>query len=234
MVGINALMYFMGTLMREVGFNAENATYMSMVGGGALFLGTIPAIFTMERFGRRFWAMLMLPGFFIGLILMGCSDLVDPATDPVATQGLYLTGLVLYMLFYGPYACLTWVIPSEVYPMYLRSHGMAVSDGMVFLGSFMVTYNLTSMQQAMTKIGLMIGFFGGLAVLGWFYQLLFMPETKNLTLEEIDLVFSKPTGQVVRENLQSSKKTMSHLLRFRFQEVLSRRSEDPESETGGQ
>lgn len=131
MVGINGLMYYLGILMQQVGFDEVNATYMSMVGGGALFLGTIPAIFTMERFGRRFWALLMLPGFFIGLVIIGIGYLVDPETNPVKAQGLYLTGLIVYMLFYGPYACLTWVLPSEVYPMYLRSHGMSTSGGAV-------------------------------------------------------------------------------------------------------
>ncbi|PKS08049.1 hypothetical protein jhhlp_006661 [Lomentospora prolificans] len=230
-VGINGIMYYMSVLMRQIGFDETNATYMSMVGGGALFIGTIPAIFTMERFGRRFWALLMLPGFFVGLIITGCSYLFDPETEPKKTQGLYLTGLIIYMLFYGPYACLTWVIPSEVYPTYLRSYGMSVSDAMVFLGSFIITYNFTAMQEAMTKTGLTLGFFGGIAVLGWFYQLVFMPETKNLTLEEIEIVFSKPTKQLVRENLQSSMRTMSLLLRFRFSEAVSaaqRNGEDTE------
>ena len=32
-----------------------------LVGGGALLIGTIPAIFLMETCGRRFWAITMLP-----------------------------------------------------------------------------------------------------------------------------------------------------------------------------
>jgi MFS family permease len=212
-------MYYMSILMNQVGFDDTNSTYMSMVGGGALFLGTIPAIFLMERCGRRFWAITMLPGFFIGLVITGCSYLVDVKTNPAKTEGLYLTGLILYMGFYGPYACLTWVIPSEIYPTYLRSYGMTVSDAMVFLGSFIITYNFTAMQQAMTKTGLTLGFFGGIAVLGWFYQIFFMPETKDMTLEEVDMVFSKPTRQLVAENIASTKKTVSNLVRFRFREA---------------
>lgn len=188
----------------------------------------------MERFGRRFWALLMLPIFLIGLVLVGVGYLYDPETEPAKVQGLYLTGLIIYMLFYGPYACLTWVIPSEVYPMYLRSHGMSTSDAMVFLGSFIVTYNFNSMQEAMTRTGLTLGFFGGIAVLGWFYQLLFMPETKNLTLEEIDLVFSKPTRKLVMENLKSSKETISLLLRFRFKEVFAEYGKDRREDVAGE
>lgn len=200
-----------------------------MVGGGALFLGTIPAVFFMEKCGRRFWAMTMLPGFFVGLIFVGCSYLVNVETHPQSVQGLYLTGLIIYMGFYGPYACLTWVIPSEVYPTYLRSYGMTTSDGLVFLGSFIITYNFSGMQEAMTKTGLTLGFFGGIAVLGWFYQIFFMPETKDMTLEEIDQVFCKPTKQLIAENTANTRRTVSHLVRFQFKEAFSgfgtRRSE---------
>jgi hypothetical protein len=93
----------------------------------------------MERFGRWFWALIMLPGFSICLAITGVSYLVGIEKHPKTTEGLYLTGLMIYMAFYGPYACLTWVILSEVYPTYLRSYGMTTSDGMVFLGSFIVT-----------------------------------------------------------------------------------------------
>ncbi|KAF2167654.1 hypothetical protein M409DRAFT_65793 [Zasmidium cellare ATCC 36951] len=214
-VGINGIMYYMGVLMTQIGFSEANSTYMSLVGGVSLFLGTIPAIFYMERFGRRFWALTMLPGFLIGLVITGISYLFSPVKQVQAAEGLYLTGLIVYMAFYGPYACLTWVIPSEVYPTYLRSYGMATSDGMVFLGSFIITYNFTSMQEAMTKTGLTLGFFGGIALLGWFYQLLFMPETRNLKLEEIDAVFSLPTRELVRRNWKSSVQTASNMVHCR-------------------
>ncbi|KAF1978627.1 plastidic glucose transporter 4 [Bimuria novae-zelandiae CBS 107.79] len=215
--GINAILYYMSVLMNQVGFDTYDATYMSLVGGGSLLIGTIPAIFLMETCGRRFWAIAMLPGFFIGLVLVGVSYQLNTLS---AQLGVYLTGLILYELFFGSYAALTWVIPSEVYPTYLRSYGMTTSTGWLFLSSFIVTYNFTSMQEAMTKTGLSLGFYGGIAVLGWFYQIFFMPETKDLTLEEIDQLFQKPTRQVVRENAKSAMGVTNDLLHFRFHKVF--------------
>ena len=207
----------MSVLMNQVGFDTYDATYMSLVGGGSLLIGTIPAIFLMETCGRRFWAIAMLPGFFIGLTLVGVSYQLNTLS---AQLGVYLTGLVLYMLFFGSYAALTWVIPSEVYPTYLRSYGMTTSTGWLFLSSFIVTYNFTSMQQAMTKTGLTLGFYGGIAVLGWFYQIFFMPETKDKTLEEIDQLFQKPTSQLVKENAKNAMGVTNDLLHFRFHKVF--------------
>jgi len=217
--GINAIMYYMSTLMYQAGFDRIQANYMSLVGGGALLIGTIPACFLMERFGRRFWALVMLPGAFFGLILVGVSYKINPSNLP-AVQGVYLTGLIIYEMFFGGYACLTWVIPAEVYPTYLRSYGMTTSDGWLFLSSFIVTYNFTRMQAAMTNIGLTLGFYGGIAILGWFYQALFMPETKDRTLEEIDLIFQKPTSEIVRENVRNLKVTWGHLLRGRIAKAM--------------
>lgn len=154
----------MSVLLSQIGFDAVDANYMSLVGGGSLLLGTIPAIFLMETCGRRFWALTMLPGFFIGLILVGISYNL---TNLASLQGTYLTGLILYEGFFGSYACLTWVIPAEVYPTYLRSYGMTTSDGWLFLSSFIVTYNFSAMEKAMTRLGLTLGFYGGIAVLGW-------------------------------------------------------------------
>lgn len=99
----------MSVLMGQVGFNDIDANYMALVGGGSLLIGTIPAIFLMETCGRRFWAIAMLPGFFFGLVLVGISYQLQ---EQSAKLGVYLTGLVIYEIFFGSYACLTWVILS--------------------------------------------------------------------------------------------------------------------------
>ncbi|KAG5960702.1 hypothetical protein E4U58_004575 [Claviceps cyperi] len=225
LTGVNAIMYYMSVLMNQIGFDDEKANYMSLVGGGSLLLGTIPAVFLMETCGRRFWAIMMLPGFFFGLVLIGISYQFDVVTQTMAAEGFYLTGLIIYMGFFGSYACLTWVIPSEVYPTYLRSYGMTTSSALLFLASFTVTYNFTSMQNAMTRTGLSLGFYGGIAFLGEIYQILFMPETKNLTLEEIDLVFSRPTMDIVRENWAGVKENMTDIFHGRFHKVFMAHTE---------
>jgi hypothetical protein len=52
----------MSTLMQRLGFDKYQSNYMSLVGGGSLLIGTIPAVLFMERCGRRFWACSTLPG----------------------------------------------------------------------------------------------------------------------------------------------------------------------------
>jgi len=218
--GVNAIVYYMSILLNAIGFDAKSSVFMGLVGGGALLLGTIPAILYMDKFGRRTGAITLLPGFFIGLLIISMSYLIPLDSNLAAAQGVYLTGLIMYMFFFGSYACLTWVIPSEVYPTYLRSYGMTVSSGMLWLCAFLVTYFFEDMMNAMGKIGLTLGFYGGIAVFGWFYQILYMPETKHKTLEEIDLIFSKPTSQLVKENVKSSLQTCNDLVHLRFRKAF--------------
>ena len=72
---------------------------MSLVGGGSLLIGTIPAILYMDKFGRRVGYNLV--GFFVGLVLVGVGYSIDIETNLAAAEGVYLTGLILYMGFSG-------------------------------------------------------------------------------------------------------------------------------------
>ncbi|CDO94596.1 unnamed protein product [Kluyveromyces dobzhanskii CBS 2104] len=205
LTGINAIMYYMSTLMGEIGFSPKRAVAMSMVGGAALLLGTIPAILYMDKFGRRPWSMTII-GFSVGLVLVGVGYQINLETNLAAAEGVYLTGQILYNIFFGTYATLTWVIPSESFSLATRSIGMTICSAFLYLWAFTVTYNFNRMKDAFTYTGLTLGFYGGIAiVIAIPYQLLFMPETKDKTLEEIDEIFNMPTGTLVKQNLKNLK-----------------------------
>lgn len=205
LTGVNAVMYYMSTLMQHIGFDTKNSVFMSLVGGGSLLIGTIPAILWMDRFGRRVWGMNII-GFFIGLVFVGAGYRVNLETHLQTGEGVYLTGIILYMGFFGAYSCLTWVLPSESFALSTRSVGMTVCSTFLYLWSFTVTYNFTKMQDAFTYTGLTLGFYGGIAFIGFIYQIFFMPETKDKTLEEIDEIFAQPTMNIARENMRNMKK----------------------------
>lgn len=57
------------------------------------------------------------------------------------------------------------------------------------------------MQSVMTPTGA-FGFYAGLNLIAWFMIFCFVRETKQLTLEEIDQVFSVPTKQFLGYELK--------------------------------
>jgi len=205
LTGVNAVMYYMSDLMAAIGFSEKNSVFMSLVGGGSLLLGTIPAILWMDRFGRRVWGYNIV-GFFIGLVLVGVGYRFNPVTEKSKAEGIYLSGIVIYFLFFGSYSTLTWVIPSESFDLKTRSLGMTICSTFLYLWSFTVTYNFAKMKSVFTYTGLTLGFYGGIAFLGLIYQVLFMPETKDKTLEEIDDIFNKSAFTIARENVSNLKR----------------------------
>lgn len=47
-----------------------------------------------------------------------------------------------------------------------------------------------------------------------------MPETKGKSLEEIDFVFRKSTGELIRENVLSTRRTIGKLVTFKWREIV--------------
>jgi hypothetical protein len=61
-----------------------------------------------------------------------------------------------------------------------------------------------------------------------------MSEMKNKTLEEVDILFSQPTSELVKENLQNVAQTTSDLLHLRWSKVFSRDNESELPEKHGE
>ncbi|KIX06146.1 uncharacterized protein Z518_04120 [Rhinocladiella mackenziei CBS 650.93] len=72
----------------------------------------------------------------------------------------------------------------------------------------------------MAKAGRTLGFYGGIALLDWIYQILLMPKIENKILDEIDLIFSQPISQLMMHNLCNTTRTLNDLVNFRFGKVL--------------
>ena len=73
----------------------------------------------------------------------------------------------------------------------------------------------------MSRIGLTLGFYGGIAIVGWFFQVLFITETKNKSLEEIDILFTQLTPELVKDNLRSSMVTFNNFISFQRGKAFS-------------
>jgi sugar porter (SP) family MFS transporter len=219
MSGVNSIVYYQATLMEQAGLSPQNAVYSSLIGGGVMFLSTAPSIYLMDKLGRRVLALSLVPGVAIGLLITGFSFL---ASGLGLRLGLYFWGMITYTIFWSPgLGPGPWLFASEVYPTYLRSYGMSLAALCNWTGTFVTTYPFQQMSNAMTSTGVFAGFYCGILLLGASYLLFFMPETKGLTLEQINEVFERPVSETLRENVQNLKKTSYNLLHFRFGEVWS-------------
>jgi len=93
--------------MNQIDIDSKQAVSMALV-DGALLLDTIPGLSYMEEYARRFGANMMLPCFFVGLVLIGISYQLSAVVNP--QLGSCLIGVVLYSGFFGSYAFLTCIL----------------------------------------------------------------------------------------------------------------------------
>ncbi len=104
---------------------------------------------------------------------------------------------ICYSLGEGPVA---FQYSAEVFPTVQREQGMAwaVCINNTFAGVLGLTF--PRMKTVMTGTGA-FGFYAGLNLIAWFMIFCFVRETKQLTLEEIDQVFSVPTKDFISHEL---------------------------------
>ena len=112
------------------------------------------------------------------------------STNLFTNRFIYLF-TVAYSLGEGPVA---FQYSAEVFPTIQREQGMAwaVCINNTFAGILSLTF--PRMVGVMTHTGA-FGFYAGLNLIAWGMIFCFVRETKQLTLEEIDQVFSIPTSQ---------------------------------------
>ncbi|KAK4525838.1 hypothetical protein GAYE_SCF17G3747 [Galdieria yellowstonensis] len=197
--GTNSILYFLGSMYRKAGLSIHDSIYISMIGGGSLFLSSIPAIYLVDSYGRRPLLLILTPGIIVGLMFIGFAFLSHSTDSLVA---VYTIGVVLFYIFWGSsLGPVPFVMNAELYPNYLRTYGMSLGILSNFLGNWITSYAFLEMTRAMTKTGTFVGFYGGITALGWFYFLFMIPETKNLSLEEIKGILDRPWKDIVYQNL---------------------------------
>ena len=200
MCGINIISFYSSTIFENAGYTATQALYASLGYGAIQVLATIPTLFLIDTKGRRTLTLITFPLMCIFLLAAGLSLLKTTGTKgekigPVALFIYLFT--ICYSLGEGPVA---FQYSAEVFPTIQREQGMAwaVCINNTFAGVLSVTF--LRMRTVMTPTGA-FGFYAGLNLVAWVMIFCFVRETKQLTLEELDQVFSVPTKSFISHEL---------------------------------
>ncbi|ORY35929.1 putative sugar transporter [Naematelia encephala] len=196
MCGINIISFYSSTIFSSAGYTDVQALYASLGYGAVQVVFTIPTVFLIDTVGRRKLCLMTFPGMCIFLLAAGLSLLKDYGSKasrvgPVVLFVYLFT--ICYSLGEGPVA---FQYSAEVFPTIQREQGMAWA---VFINNFfagVLSITFPRMRTVMTPTGA-FGFYAGLNLIAWFMIFCFVRETKQLTLEELDQVFSVPTSQFI-------------------------------------
>ncbi|OAL45338.1 putative facilitated glucose transporter [Pyrenochaeta sp. DS3sAY3a] len=192
MCGINIISFYSSTIFRNAGYTPTEALYASLGYGAVQVVFTIPTLFLIDTKGRRTLCLITFPLMCIFLLAAGLSLLKDDGSR-AARVGPVVLFVYLFTICYslgeGPVA---FQYSAEVFPTIQREQGMAwaVAINNTFAGILGLTF--PRMQTVMTPTGA-FGFYAGLNLIAWGMIFCFVRETKQLTLEELDQVFSVPT-----------------------------------------
>jgi hypothetical protein len=188
-----AIAYYSSSVFEESGFSDVSALAASLGFGIINFLFAIPAIFTIDLFGRRNLLLTTFPLMSLFLLYTGFSFFIPLETNRTARVGNIAAGIYLFGMVYSPgEGPVPFTYSAEAYPLYVRSIGMSLATATTWFFNFVLSVTWPSLQKAFTSQGA-FGWYAAWNIIGWWLVLLFMPETKGKTLEELDQVFSVPT-----------------------------------------
>ncbi|KAF1844090.1 MFS transporter [Cucurbitaria berberidis CBS 394.84] len=203
MCGINKLVisFYSSSIFTDVGYTKEQALYASLGYGAIQVVATIPTLFLIDTKGRRTLTLATFPFMCLFLLAGGLSLLKTDGSrgEKIGPVVLFIyLFTIAYSLGEGPVA---FQYSAEVFPTIQREQGMAwaVCINNTFAGILSLTF--PRMKSVMTATGA-FGFYAGLNLIAWFMIFCFVRETKQLTLEELDQVFSVPTKTFIGYELK--------------------------------
>ncbi|KAJ5179558.1 hypothetical protein N7492_002768 [Penicillium capsulatum] len=176
----------------EAKFSPASALAASLGWGVINWIFAIPAVYTIDTFGRRNLLLFTFPLMSLAMFFTGFSFWI-PESSHTARLACIAMGTYLFGVVYSPgEGPVPFTYSAEAYPLYVRSYGMALATATTWFFNFVLGVTWPSLRNAFTPQGA-FAWYAGWNIVGWWLVLLFMPETKNKTLEELDQVFSVPT-----------------------------------------
>lgn len=201
-IGCNAIIYYAPTIFTQLGMNS---TTTSLLGTGLYgivnCLSTLPAVFLIDRCGRKTLLMAGAIGTFISLVIVGA--IVGKYGDRLSEFKTAGRTAIAFIFIYDvnfsySWAPIGWVLPSEIFPIGIRSNAISITTSSTWMNNFIIGLVTPHMLETM-KWGTYI-FFAAFAIIAFFFTWLIIPETKGVPLEEMDAVFGD-TAALQEKNL---------------------------------
>lgn len=190
--GINVIAYYSSSIFLDSGLGIREALIASWGYGMINFIFAIPAVYTIDTFGRRNLLLVTFPIMAAFLLVAGFGFFINQDTNKDGRLACVATGIYLFSATYsageGP---VPFTYSAEAFPLYIRDLGMGFATATCWFFNFLLAFTWPRLRNAYTVQGA-FGWYAAWNVIGFFLVLLFLPETKGLTLEELDDVFGVP------------------------------------------
>ncbi|CAD6613486.1 HLJ1_G0046990.mRNA.1.CDS.1 [Saccharomyces cerevisiae] len=194
LTGDNYFFYYGTTIFKAVGLSDSFET--SIVLGIVNFASTFVGIYVVDRYGRRtclLWGAASMTACMVVYASVGVTRLWPNGQDQPSSKGAG-NCMIVFACFYIFCFATTWapipyVVVSETFPLRVKSKAMSVATAANWLWGFLIGFFTPFITGA---INFYYGYvFMGCLVFMFFYVLLVVPETKGLTLEEVNTMWEE-------------------------------------------
>lgn len=184
--GMNTIMYYAPTIFKMAGFVTHTGQMWGTVIVGLVnVLTTIVAILVVDRLGRRpvlfFGSALMIVSMFALGVLFHIG--VTTSVLQHVTVSFLLLFIVGFAISLGP---VIWILCSEIFPLKGRDVGVTFSTTANWVANTMVGMTFLTFLSTLGTAGT-FWLYGLLGVISLLIMIFFVPETKGISLEKIEL-----------------------------------------------
>ncbi|KAF7806491.1 sugar transport protein 7 [Senna tora] len=193
LTGINSILFYAPVLFQSMGFEGDASLYSSATTGGVLAFSTFISIATVDRLGRR---VLLISG---GIQMITCQVIVAIilgikfGDNQELSKAYSISVVVVICLFvvafgwsWGP---LGWTVPSEIFPLEIRSAGQSITVAVNLLFTFIIAQIFLSLLCHL-RFGIFL-FFAGWITIMTIFVFVFLPETKGIPIEEMSFMWRR-------------------------------------------
>ncbi|KAJ0305714.1 hypothetical protein Brms1b_010695 [Colletotrichum noveboracense] len=202
--GINLVVYYIpSVLVQNVGTTTRTAQILGGCINMMFMFGSILPSLALDRMGRRKTMISGCCGLSICMLLVAAllSQAERPNGHVFATASIAF--FFLYMLIFGMSVnCVPWVYVPEILHLEARARGTALGVSSNWLWNFTVVMITPVIINRLQWKAYLIFMATNLSFVPIFY--FFYPETSNLRLEDVDLLFSQG-GDPVQNGREISK-----------------------------
>ena len=183
--GINAFLYYAPRIFEEAGLGSKTALLSSIGIGIINLIFTMLGVYLIDKLGRRILMIIGSIGYIVSLSLVALAFY------------LQWTGLavpIFLFVFIASHAigqgAVIWVFISEIFPNHLRASGQSFGSSVHWVLAAIIP-SMIPILFSNYGVGNVFAFFALMMVLQLVFVLFMMPETKGISLEDMNQNLSK-------------------------------------------
>ncbi len=179
--GINFVLYYAPEILEMAGLASKESLFNSIAIGGINLLFTLIGLFLIDRVGRRSLLVVGSIGYITSLLMIALSFYADLGS------GVLLVSILAFIASHAVgQGAIIWVFIAEIFPNHVRPFGQSWGTGTHWIFAALITLLGPVVIDIFRENPWPIfTIFAGMMVLQLFFALFMMPETKGISLEDI-------------------------------------------------